>query len=95
MHSYLTTRIDKLEQAAGVKTRSNYCDCPVLYYYVGCDNAAFYANHPPCGKPIDREAMSHPSIYESRVIYPGKDRAEELMRPPAEGYSRVFVRDFC
>jgi hypothetical protein len=52
--NYLTTRIDKLEQAAGVETRSNYCDCPVITFVVGTDNSDFFAHHPACGKPIDR-----------------------------------------
>ena len=92
----LEARVDKLERAIEGRAEGGYCQCPLIYYRVGCNDSEFYASHPECGKPIDREATYYPaSIYESRVIHPGTANREEVFTdPPSEGYSRVFIRDF-
>ena len=89
----LETRIAKLEQLTGAHREGVYCSCTVIVRGVGVPD--FYAMHAPCGKPIDREATYHPSIYESRVLYPGMTNREEVFtKPPIEGCSRVFIHDF-
>lgn len=106
----LETRLNKLEQATGACKEGVHCACPVNHYVVGSGNISdFYAKHPPCGKPIDTEAVRDPGSFETRVLLPIYEKPahqseadyaaymaeqhDRRTRPAADGV-RLFLRDF-